>query len=89
MYQAKYNIETGVFYFLTEHIGRLLYEITILLIALVGISCNLLAIAFMLYSKVKHSFHFFLASLKANDLLYLIFALLHCISAFLPYFDLG
>ena len=25
----------------------------------------------------------------ANDLLYLIFALLHCISAFLPYFDLG
>ena len=33
---------------ITEHIGQLLYEITVLLIALVGISCNLLGIAFML-----------------------------------------
>ena len=73
----------------TEHIGRLLYEITVLLIVLVGISCNLLGIAFMFYSKVKHSFHVFLTSLMANDLLYLIIAFLHCISAFLPYFDLG
>ena len=74
---------------ITEHIGLLLYEITVLLIALVGISCNLLGIAFMFYSKVKHSFHVFLTSLMANDLLYLMFAFLHCISAFLPYFDLG
>ena len=43
----------------------------------------------MFNSKVKHSFHVFLTSLMANDLLYLIFAFLHCILAFLPYFDLG
>ena len=52
-------------------------------------SCNLLGIVFISYNKVKHSFHVFLTSLMVNDLLFLIIALLQCISAFLPYFDLG
>ena len=74
---------------ITEHIGRLLYEITVLLIALVGMSCNLLGIVFLFHNKVKHSFHVFLTSLMVSDVFFLSFALLQCSSTILLHFDLG
>ena len=52
-------------------------------------SCNLLGIVFLFHNKVKHSFHVFLTSLMVNDVLFLSFALLQCISTILLHFDLG
>ena len=74
--------------YITEHIGRLLYEITVLLIALLGMSCNLLGIVFLFHSMMKHSFHVFLTSLMVNDVFFLSFAL-QDISTILLHFDLG
>ena len=72
---------------ISENIGNFLFEITALIIAIIGVCGNLLGVVFLLHRKVKHSFHVFMTSLMITDLAYLIIALLQSLLNILPYFS--